>query len=253
MSEMGRILIADDEETFLMSTADLLRNEGYECNCALDAASATELLRKTEHDLLIADIKMPGNFELEFVRAVPEIAQGIPVILVTGNASLDTAIQSIQMPVVGYYLKPIDFDQMLAQVRNAIKSYRVFRSARELQKRIRNWDDDLTALNGTLGKPSSSMDMASVDTFLGLTYKNIVDIIADLNHLSRTFATQESTQEVCHLFQCPRLAILTQAIQEAIFVLQKTKTSFKSKDLAQLRIFLQKLMLNAEEYRKESP
>jgi len=253
MSEMGRIVIADDEETFLVSTAELLRNEGYDCDCALDSASATALLRKSEHDLLIADIKMPGNYELEFVRAIPQIAQGLPVILVTGNASLDTAIQSIQMPVVGYLLKPIDFDQMLMQVRNAVKSYRVFRSVRELQERIRNWDADLTAIRGTLGRPPSSLDAASVDTFLELTFKNILDIISDLSHLSKTFAMQNSTREVCHLFKCPRLEIMTEAIQEAIYVLQKTKNSFKSKDLARVRISLQRLMKQAEEYRKEAP
>ena len=94
MSELGRILIADDEETFLMSTADLLRNEGFECDCAPDATSAAQMLRSGDHDLLIADIKMPGNFELEFIRDLPQIAEGLPVILVTGYPTLDTAIQS---------------------------------------------------------------------------------------------------------------------------------------------------------------
>ena len=82
MSDQGRILIADDEKVFLESTADLLRRAGYECSCVPDAPSAIEELRKEEYDLLIADIKMPGNPDLELVRELPNIAEGMPVILV---------------------------------------------------------------------------------------------------------------------------------------------------------------------------
>src|SRR4030042_6214874 len=99
MGDLRRILIADDEETFRNSLADLLRQAGYQCDCAPDAIVAAELLHSAEYDLLIADIKMQGNFELEFIRALPQIAEGMPVILVTGYPSLRSAIESIQLPV----------------------------------------------------------------------------------------------------------------------------------------------------------
>ena len=52
MSNLGRILIADDEETFRHSIADLLHREGYECDCAPEAIAAAEILRRTNYDLL---------------------------------------------------------------------------------------------------------------------------------------------------------------------------------------------------------
>jgi len=120
LARRGRILIADDEESFLYSTGDILRREGYECNCALDAKSAVEMLRKKQYDLLIADIKMQGNSDLQLIKKLPEIVGRMPVILVTGYPSLSSAVQSINLPVVGYLIKPFEFTELLAGVQGAI-------------------------------------------------------------------------------------------------------------------------------------
>ncbi len=115
-----RILFADDEETFLQATADLLRQEGYECDCVRDGASATAKLHEHAYSLVIADIKMPGNSELEFIRLLPRIAPGVPAILVTGYPTLRSAVHSIQLPVVAYLIKPLEFDELLGQVQATI-------------------------------------------------------------------------------------------------------------------------------------
>lgn len=117
MANSGHILIADDDETFLQSTADLLRREEYVCDCASDAGAVIEILRLARYDLLITDINMPGNTGLELIKNLPENAEGMPVILVTGNHLINTEIQSLQPPVVACMRKPLDFDKLLAQVR----------------------------------------------------------------------------------------------------------------------------------------
>ena len=121
MAESGKILIADDDETILQSTADLLRREGYECDCVSDAKSVIEILRSARYDLLISDINMPGNSGLELIKNLPKNAEGMPVILVTGGPLINTEIQSLQPPVVACMRKPIDFDKLLAQVRISIE------------------------------------------------------------------------------------------------------------------------------------
>jgi len=120
MVEPRRILIADDEESFLYSTADILRREGYECSCASDARAAMEMLKEESYDLLIADIKMQGNSDLEFIKNLPQIAEGLPVILVTGYPSLNSAIESIQLPVVAYLVKPFELNDLLVRVKDAV-------------------------------------------------------------------------------------------------------------------------------------
>ena len=69
---------------------------------------------------VIADIKMKGNLNLELVKELPGIVDGMPVILVTGYPSLSSAVQSIQFPVVGCLIKPFEFTELLADVHSAI-------------------------------------------------------------------------------------------------------------------------------------
>jgi len=122
--EQGRILIADDEEVFLESTADLLRREGYECDCAIDSRTVLEKVKTTNYDLLIADINMPGNQELELIKELPRIGERMPVILATGNPVFHSEFQSIEHPVIAYMFKPVEFGKLLAQVKISIENFR---------------------------------------------------------------------------------------------------------------------------------
>jgi len=138
MDDLGRILLADDEENFLMATKEILQDQGYQCDCAADAATAAKMLESAEYDLLISDIKMPGNDELEFIETLPQLAEGMPVILVTGYPSTKTAIHSVELPVVAYIAKPFNYDDLLEKMQSSIKSFRVFRIARDMQKNVEN-------------------------------------------------------------------------------------------------------------------
>ena len=119
--QTSKILIADDDETFLLATTDLLRREGYECYYSHDAVTVIEALKSVKFDLLISDIVMPGNNELELIKKLPKIAEGLPVILITGGKFSDTQIQSLKPPVTVCLNKPLDFEELLMHVRNSIK------------------------------------------------------------------------------------------------------------------------------------
>ncbi len=95
--------------------------EGYECYCAPDAMTVIETLKSVKFDLLISDINMPGNTGLELAEKLPEIAEGLPVILITGGQFSDTQIQSLKPPVTACLNKPLDFEELLMHVRNAIR------------------------------------------------------------------------------------------------------------------------------------
>jgi CheY-like chemotaxis protein len=242
MSDLGRILIADDEKTFLDATADLLRKEGYHCDCATNAKAASEKLRGDNYDLLIADIKMPGNRKLEFIKEVPRIAEGIPVILVTGYPTLDTAVQSFELPVVAYLVKPFEFSALLSHVQTSIRNTKVHRALHSVRQRLQDWRMNLSSIEMTLTPASRSSSTAPVDAFLNLTFENIIDVLSDLKHVTESFAMQNVPQEVCHLFQCPRLNILTEALSEAAAVLESSRARFKSRELGRIRRKLDKLL-----------
>src|SRR3989475_122006 len=108
MSDVARILIADDEETFLQSMGALLRREGYACDCVRDAREAAAALEQAAYDLLITDIYMPGNAELEFLSELQSRGSIIPVIVVTGYPSVATAVEALRLSVEDYAGQTMD-------------------------------------------------------------------------------------------------------------------------------------------------
>ncbi len=75
-NQTSKILIADDDNTVLLVTTDLLRREGYECYYAPDTKTAIETLKSVKFDLLISDINMPGNNELDLIKNFRKLQKG---------------------------------------------------------------------------------------------------------------------------------------------------------------------------------
>ena len=137
MRKTARILLADDESLFRETLASFLRQIGYECICAPDSAAAMQLLAASNFDLLIADLEMPGNHDLAFIRQVSKLAAGLPVILLTAHPTLESAVQSAHLPIVEYVLKPPNLDDLRVLVPNSIKRYRIASSGGpEIPERI---------------------------------------------------------------------------------------------------------------------
>jgi len=242
MDDSARILIADDDKAFRESTADLLRQHGYLCDCAADADKAAEMLGRNEYDLLICDIKMPGNPNLELIHNMPDIAEGVPVILVTGYPLLDSAIESIELPVEAYLVKPLDFEKLLEHVAAAVKLAEVYRSVHKIKLHLQHWYEGLATIETLLKEQGERSFSVSLNTFLELTFQNIIGAVSDLTHLTRSLAGQTEDKMPCHLLNCPRLNSLLESLAETIEVLEKSKSAFKSRDLGRMRRKLQELV-----------
>ncbi len=235
MSTNGRILIADDEEFLLRTTTDVLSREGYECSQSHDAESALKHLKTSVYDLLIADIHMPGNSELELVKELQNIAEGMPVILITGNPSLETATKSIHLPVTAYMTKPLDFEMLLTHVKNAINNYKTYCSVENTSQRLQEWQKDLDSIKELVSNTLKTTSSVPINTFFKLTFKNIAESLLDLEHLIERLDSNSNEQYACNLLDCPSLTKMKSGLSETMEVLRKTRESFKSKDLAKLR------------------
>jgi len=235
MSMNGRILLADDEELFLRTVTDVLNKEGYECTQSHCAESALEMLKTSEFDLLISDIHMPGNSELELVDELQKIAEGMPVILMTGKPSLETASKSIHLPVIAYMTKPLDFELLLKHVSSSITNYRTYRSVQNTGKRLEEWQKDLDSIKDVVSNALETTSPIPIHTFFKLTFRNIAESLLDMEHLIEGLDSNSNKQYACNLLDCPSLANMKSGLVETMEVLRKTRESFKSKDLARLR------------------
>lgn len=115
-----RILVADDEPLFLITTGELLKKAGFECRCVSDADTALKYLAEEPFDLILSDLNMPGNFKLELLREGREKWPDIPLVVVTGVPSLPTAIESVRLGIADYLLKPVKYDDLIASIQRVL-------------------------------------------------------------------------------------------------------------------------------------
>ena len=238
----GRILLADDEPTFVEATAELLRLENYECDTVSDGDTALARIEQGPYHLLISDLMMPGNDDLSLIRRLAERAGGLPVIILTAYPSTRTAIASIELPVTAYLVKPVVFTELLNKVDTAVSRFRAYSAMRQAEERLKECGQALESISQSSMATGPSRE--TVDAFLALTLRNVMGSLTDLEHLGRALVqkTPQEAQHACQLINCPRGLQLRDAIQETVRVLEETKGSFRSKTLGNLRRQLELLL-----------
>ncbi len=235
MRRTGKILFADDEESFRSPITKMLEKSGYECDCASDAKGVMEKLGENTYDLLISDIRMPGNIELELIKEISKKAEGMPVILITGYPTVDSAVESIKLAVEAYLVKPFKIDVLQEHVEKAIEHSRAYRALINTRKRLKKWDNELVNIKKLIKVEPKKTSSVAVSTFYDLTLQNIVDCLMELKQFTDVLIMQSNEQYVCNLLNCPSLKTFKGGLVETVKVLKKTKNAFKSKDLAALR------------------
>jgi CheY-like chemotaxis protein len=142
------ILVVDDEVNSCIMISDFLQDSGYSVKTANDASSAIELLQKETFNLVVADKNMPGLDDLtneggmQLLRYVQNNLPALQVIIMTGFATLDTAIEALRLGAFDYITKPFSVKDLLMIVERleSFKSYlnpeNVLLTYRELQKEI---------------------------------------------------------------------------------------------------------------------
>ena len=120
MSEKGKLLIVDDEAIVRDSLGKWFGEEGYEVGVTQSASEALSRLAERRWDLALVDIKMPGTDGIELQRRLREIDPELTVIIMTGYASVETAVQALKNGAYDYVTKPFDPDDIANLVRNAL-------------------------------------------------------------------------------------------------------------------------------------
>lgn len=236
----ARLLLADDDAAFREPFARLLGREGYECLCAPDAAAALKILSESEVDALISDIHMPGTGGLELIENAPPSANGLPVILLTGWPSVETAARSVRLSVIAYLVKPPDMKEVLSLLDQAIPRYRHLRAVAGSRQHLQRWVEDLAAMEERLRRPMRAGQGNVAQDHLRVTLHNLILQLSDLD--SSIAAWSQSDSAAAEL----RKLDFVGAVRHTIEVLEKTRQSFHSKDLGELRKQLQNLLPGSE-------
>jgi PAS domain S-box-containing protein len=125
MSYVPKVLIVDDEPRMCDSLEVLLSDQGYETKTGHSGREAVERLSRDSFDLVLLDIVMPDMTGHQIMDYINSQNQETLVILMTGHASVDSAVESLRKGAYDYLTKPFDFEQLLKRVGNAIDQSRL--------------------------------------------------------------------------------------------------------------------------------
>src|SRR3989338_7191044 len=117
----AKILVVDDEDTLRNMLTDVLVEEGYEVFAAPNGEEAVKKLREEYFELVITDIMMPGLNGIGVLKAAKEIEPGTDIIVMTGYASVETAVESMRLGASDYITKPFNIDQIKIVVSRTLK------------------------------------------------------------------------------------------------------------------------------------
>ncbi|MFB3776725.1 MAG: sigma-54-dependent transcriptional regulator [Bryobacteraceae bacterium] len=132
----GRILIVDDEHVVRDSLAKWFDSEGYETGSASGGREALLAVQQKQYDLALLDIKMPGMDGMELQKKLRDADPDLTVIIMTGYASVETAVQALKAGAYDYITKPIDPDELVHLVSNALGHKRYRRELERLRENI---------------------------------------------------------------------------------------------------------------------
>jgi DNA-binding NtrC family response regulator len=119
--EKMKLMLVDDEERYLQTTAKLIEKKGYEVFTARSGEEALQKLKAQDVHVVILDMKMPGMDGNETLKAAKALYPLVEIILLTGHATVDSAIDGLKNGAFDYLMKPADIDQILEKALDAFE------------------------------------------------------------------------------------------------------------------------------------
>jgi two-component system response regulator HydG len=132
----SKILVVEDEPAHRKMLEAVLTAEGYEVVPAADGEAAVAAVEKRFFDLILMDIRMQGQGGIEALRAIKAISPGIPVIMMTAYASVETAVAALKSGAFDYLTKPLDIDELKIMLARALEHYRLEAENRQLREEL---------------------------------------------------------------------------------------------------------------------
>ena len=114
-----KLLMVDDERDFIGMLSQRLETRGFEVTTALSGAEAVDLVREQEFDVVVLDVLMPGKDGISTLKEIKALKPLIQVIMLTGHATVGTAIQGMKQGAFDYLMKPTDVTDLVGKITEA--------------------------------------------------------------------------------------------------------------------------------------
>ena len=130
---MSNILIIDDERAIRKTLSEILTYEGFKVDEAADGEEGWKLFRDKNYDVVLCDIKMPKLDGIEFLKRQQKKMPDVPVIMISGHGTIETAVDAVKKGAYDYVAKPPDLNRLLITIRNALDKNKLSKETRVLE------------------------------------------------------------------------------------------------------------------------
>ena len=131
-----KIAVIDDERSIRNSLKDIFSFENYDVCCAEDGLSGVALVKSEKPDVVFCDIRMPKVDGIEVLERIKSFAPEIPVIMISGHGTIETAVEAIRKGAYDFIEKPLDLNRILITVKNALDKSRLIEETKVLKSKI---------------------------------------------------------------------------------------------------------------------
>ncbi|MBC7851313.1 MAG: sigma-54-dependent Fis family transcriptional regulator [Chitinophagaceae bacterium] len=133
---MSNILIIDDEKAIRKTLSEILSYEGYKIDEASDGEEGLKKFREKNYDVVLCDIKMPKLDGIEFLDKSRESNPDVPVIMISGHGTIETAVEAVKKGAYDYISKPPDLNRLLITIRNAMDKTNLVAETKVLKRKV---------------------------------------------------------------------------------------------------------------------
>jgi two-component system response regulator CpxR len=116
-----KVLLVDDEKDFVETLAQRLEVREFDVKTALDGDEALGVIRESDVDVVVLDVLMPGKDGIQTLKEIKDLKPLVNVIMLTGHATIDTAIQGMRLGAYDYLLKPTETEILVEKIMSAYK------------------------------------------------------------------------------------------------------------------------------------
>lgn len=169
---MAAILLIDDEKSIRNVLKDILQHEGYRVEEAADGEQGLKLLNAQSFDLVLCDIKMPKMDGLEVLEQIMHLQPDVPVIMISGHGTIETAVDAVKKGAFDFIAKPPDLNRLLITIRNALDKNTLVKETRVLKKKVQRVQEIIGNSDGITKIKSTIEKVAPTDARVLVTGEN---------------------------------------------------------------------------------
>ena len=169
---MSSILIIDDEKAIRKTLSEILSYEGYKIEDAENGEEGLKKFNEKTYDCVLCDIKMPKIDGMEFLEKAKAVNPDVPVIMISGHGTIETAVEAVKKGAFDYVSKPPDLNRLLITIRNAMDRQTLVTETKALKRKVKRTQEMIGSSEGIVRIKETIEKVAPTDARVLITGEN---------------------------------------------------------------------------------